>query len=264
MNALLVSGATVAGLLAGAVLDPLGQALADRSRAEDERRRAEEHPAGTIEEGKEEGKEVPDAGSLSQPAAGLLPAGHSPARQAAAAVVTGAIWGAVAARYGPDVIVAPLVVFLGTAVAVSFTDLTHRLIPRRLLYGAMALVVPLLVVTSAVDQRWHSLEGSVVAGAVAFLAFFAVWWFVPRGMGFGDVRLAAAIGITVGYLSLLHAYVAFLSGFLMGVAFGLVVAAITASGRKTRIPFGPSLAAGAVIGVLWGAPLAQSLFHAPS
>jgi leader peptidase (prepilin peptidase) / N-methyltransferase len=181
-----------------------------------------------------------------------------------AAVLTGAIWCGVAIRYGSDVIVAPLVAFLAMAVAVSFTDLTHRLIPRRLLYGAMAVVVPLLVITSAVDHRWHSLAGSAVAGAVAFVAFFAVWWFVPQGMGFGDVRLAAAIGITAGYLSLLHAYVAFLSGFVLGAVFGLVVAGVTAAGRKTRIPFGPSLAAGAVIGVLWGAPLAQSLFHASS
>ena len=120
----------------------------------------------------------------------------------------------------------------------------------------MALVVPLLVVTSAVDHRWHSLSGSVIAGAVAFAVFFAVWWFVPQGMGFGDVRLAGAIGVTVGYLSLLHAYVAFFAGFLIGTVFGLVMATVWSSGRKTRIPFGPSLAVGAVFGVLWGGPVA--------
>jgi leader peptidase (prepilin peptidase) / N-methyltransferase len=265
VNALLVSGATVAGVLVGAVLDPLGQALADRSQAEDQRRRAEDERRSVDGPGEAEPREagpLPDAPPPGAPVAGLVPSGRSPARRAAAAVVTGAIWGAVAARYGSDVIVAPLVVFFGMAVTVSFTDLSHRLIPRRLLYGAMAVVIPLLVVTSAVDHRWHSLAGSVVAGAVAFAAFFAVWWFVPRGMGFGDVRLAGAIGITVGYLSLLHAYVAFLSGFLIGVVFGVAMAVATATGRKTRIPFGPSLVAGAVIGVLWGAPLAQTLFHA--
>ncbi|MGH3579697.1 MAG: prepilin peptidase, partial [Mycobacterium sp.] len=147
-------------------------------------------------------------------------------------------------------------------VVVSSTDLSHRLVPRRLIYPALALIVPLLVLSAAVDHRWHNLTGSVVGGAVAFGLFFAIWWFVPRGMGFGDVRLAGIIGFTVGYLSLLHAYVAFLAGFITGMIFGLVLAAVSSSGRKTRIPFAPSLSVGAVIAVFWGGQVAQSLFHA--
>jgi len=121
--------------------------------------------------------------------------------------------------------------------------------------------VPLLVATSAVDHTWLSLTGSLIAGAVAFGLFFAIWWFIPRGMGFGDVRLAGAIGFTTGWLSLLHAYVAFLTGFLVGMVFGLVLMVVTSTGRKTRIPFAPSLAVGAVIAVLWGGHIAHGLFH---
>ena len=96
---------------------------------------------------------------------------------------------------------------------------------------------------------------------MAFGLFFAIWWFIPRGMGFGDVRLAGAIGFTTGWLSLLHAYVAFLAGFVVGMVFGLALMVVSSAGRKTRIPFAPSLSVGAVIAVLWGAHLAQSLFH---
>jgi leader peptidase (prepilin peptidase)/N-methyltransferase len=152
-------------------------------------------------------------------------------------------------------------VFLALLVVVSVTDLTHRLVPRRLIYGALALIVPLLVATSALDHTWHRLTGSLIAGAVAFGIFFAVWWFIPRGMGFGDVRLAGAIGFTTGWLSLLHAYVAFLTGFLVGMVFGLVLLVATSSGRKSRIPFAPSLAVGAAIAVLWGGHIAHGLFH---
>ena len=270
MDTLLVAGTSLAGVLIGAALDPVGQRLADRSRAEDERRRADradERPSQR-ERSRHRGARTP--ARRHRPAAApdrvrnLLPAGRSPARTVAAAVVTGVLFGAAAAHFGPDVIVAPFCVFFAMLVVVSFTDLSHRLVPRRLLYGAMSLVVPLLVVTSAVDHRWHSLSGSAIAGAVAFGVFFAVWWFIPQGMGFGDVRLAGAIGVTVGYLSLLHAYVAFFAGFLIGSVFGLVMAAVWSSGRKTRIPFGPSLAVGAVLGVLWGGPVAHSVFHAGS
>ena len=161
-------------------------------------------------------------------------------------------------------VLAPYCVFFAMLVTISVTDLTHRLVPRRLVYGGMALIVPLLVATAGLAGTWHDLVGSVVAGAVAFGLFFVVWWFVPRGMGFGDVRLGGAIGFTVGYLSLLHAYVAFLAGFVVGMLFGLVVMAVSSSGRRTRIPFAPSLAAGAVIAVLWGGHLAHGLFHSGS
>ncbi len=121
--------------------------------------------------------------------------------------------------------------------------------------------MPLLVAASAVDHTWHSLTGSLIGGAVAFGLFFAVWWFIPRGMGFGDVRLAGAIGFTTGWLSLLHAYVAFLAGFLVGMVFGLLLMVASSAGRRTRIPFAPSLAVGAAIAVFWGAPIAHGLFH---
>jgi prepilin signal peptidase PulO-like enzyme (type II secretory pathway) len=274
VDTLLVAGATLAGLVIGGALDPVGQRLADQSRADDERRRADQEASAAAADGhlpmtvSEAGD--PTSDTTGEPVATpealreLLPAGRSPRRSAIAAVVTGVLFGAAAWHFGPDVIVAPFCVFFAMLVVVSTTDLSHNLVPRRAVYLALALIVPLLVLTSGVDHRWHSLAGSAAAGAVAFGLFFGVWWFVPRGMGFGDVRLAGVIGVTVGYLSLLHAYVAFLAGFVTGMLFGLAALAVTSSGRKTRIPFAPSLAVGAVFGVLWGGQVAHNLFHAGS
>ncbi len=191
----------------------------------------------------------------------LTPSGPAPGRTAAAAVLTAALLGGAAAHFGAELILAPFCVLFAMLVAVSFTDLSQRLVPRRLIYGALALIVPLLVATAAVGHTLSDLAGAVIAGGAAFAVFFALWWFVPRGMGFGDVRLSAAIGLTVGYLSLLHAYVAFLAGFVIGMVFGLVLMVVSSAGRKTRIPFAPSLAAGAVIAVFWGGQLAHDLFH---
>jgi leader peptidase (prepilin peptidase)/N-methyltransferase len=288
VDTLLVAGTTVAGFVIGAVLDPVGQREADRSRAEDERRRAERiaeeesvhsetgaaaEPHSALEHFEHFEQTVGDALSsadaddaddptpVDRTVANLVPSGAVPARTAVSAVVTAALFGAAAVHFGRDLALAPYCVFLALLVAVSVTDLTHRLVPRRMIYGALVLIVPLLVATSAVDHTWHSLTGSLIGGAVAFAVFFAVWWFIPRGMGFGDVRLAGAIGFTTGWLSLLHAYVAFLAGFLVGMVFGLILMAVSSAGRKTRIPFAPSLAVGAVIAVFWGGHIAQSLFH---
>ena len=262
VDTLLVSGATVAGLLIGGAIDPLGQRLADLSRLEDERARASS--ADESDGSDPTGRVRPTGSDPRRTVRNLLPSGSAPGRTAAAALVTAVLFGGAAAHFGRDLLLAPFCVFFAMLVSISVTDLSHRLVPRRLLYAALVLIVPLLVGASALDHRWHDLTGSVVAGAVAFALFFGVWWFIPRGMGFGDVRLAGVIGITVGYLSLLHAYVAFLSGFIVGMLFGVVVMVISSSGRKTRIPFAPSLAIGAVIAVFWGGHIAQACSHAGS
>ncbi len=251
----LVVGTAVAGVVVGGVLDPLGQTLADRSRALEQRRRAEER----ADQDQDQDQDQP-AGADRVTVRSLLPQGRSPVRTAAAAVLTGALFYALAVHVGADIELAPYCVFVAFLVAVSFTDLSHRMVPRWLVYGATALIVPLLVATAGIDARWHSLIGSAIGGVVAFGVFFAVWWFVPRGMGYGDVRLAGVIGIATGFLSLLHAYLAFLAGFVLGMLFGVVLMIGASTGRKTRIPFAPALAVGAVLAVFYGGHVAHSLF----
>ena len=304
MDALFVAACGVAGAAAGALLDPIGQVLADRSRMAEERDRAEREvrraernvvansaasvtgAATPAEAGPrpvpeflgqapvdvpelvpadDPAEATPESGDTTVPEVRhLLPAGHSLARTLGAAVVTGALWVAVARSFGPHLLVIPYLAFMAMAVAVAVTDLTHRLVPRRLIYAGLALIGTALVGVSIHDHSWHQFAIAVIGGAIALGAFFLIWFFVPRGMGFGDVRLAGVIGLTVGYLGLVHVYLAFLSGFILGLLFGLVLMIGMSSGRKTRIPFAPSLVAGATIAILWGGTIGQNLFHTGS
>jgi leader peptidase (prepilin peptidase)/N-methyltransferase len=265
VHAALVASCAVIGVGVGAVLDPVGQRLADRSRAAEERRRLErverrdDVPASTDAVPPADDAE-PDPAAAG-PVRHLLPEGRSVPRTVGAALATGALFALAAGHYGAHLVLVPFLVFLAMAVTVSVTDLTHRLVPRHLVYGALALIVPLLVATSAQAHAWRPLVDAAIAGAGGFAVFFLIWFFVPRGMGFGDVRLAGVIGTTVGYLDLFHAYLAFLVGFLFGLAFGLVLMVGSSAGRKTRIPFAPALCIGAVVAILWGDPLVNHLFH---
>ncbi|MBV8388135.1 MAG: prepilin peptidase, partial [Acidimicrobiia bacterium] len=74
----------------------------------------------------------------------------------------------------------------------------------------------------------------------------------PRGMGFGDVRLSFLLGLFLGWLDLRHVFLGVFVGFLLGSIVGLVLMALRRRGRRDHIPFGPFLAAGAVIAVLFG------------
>jgi leader peptidase (prepilin peptidase)/N-methyltransferase len=177
------------------------------------------------------------------------------------AIVCACVLGGFAARLGDDVALAPFAIFGVALVMISAVDVERFLIPNRIVYPTLALVGPLLVVSSAVDDRWGSLARAAIAGTAAFAGFFAVHLVVPRGMGFGDVRLAGLVGLATGWLGLGHAFVAFLAGFVFGAVIGVVVVLVTGVGRKTRVPFGPFLSTGAAVAVLWGDPLARALFH---
>ncbi|HUY22288.1 MAG TPA: A24 family peptidase [Acidimicrobiales bacterium] len=184
-----------------------------------------------------------------------------PWRPAVLAVVSAAVLGSMAARIGADAALAPFAVLGLSLVAISAVDLERQIIPNRLIYPTLALLIPLLVVASAVDHRWGALTRAAIAGGGAFAAFYAVHIAVPRGMGFGDVRLAGVIGAATGWLGLGRAFVGFLAAFVLGSVLGVVAMAVTGAGRKTKIPFGPFLAAGAWLTVLWGGPVAHALFQ---
>jgi leader peptidase (prepilin peptidase)/N-methyltransferase len=296
VHALLVVSGTAVGVAAGVLLDPVGQRLADRSRSAELRRRAEraerrKAEAAAIENPTEDAivaptgpAAVPDLDAVPsvpevtdlpavddipvEPVRHLLTEGPSISRMVGAGVVTGLLFGLTAANlkvrgHPADlVLVLPFWVFLAAAVTVSVTDLTHRLVPRQVLYPAAVVIVPLLVLCSAQLHQWHPLVDAALAGVGAFAVLFLVWFFVPKGMGFGDVRLAGLIGLTVGYLGLLQAYMSFLMGFVLGLLFGLLLMIGSPSGRKTQIPFAPALCIGAAIAIVWGDPLVHHLFHA--
>ncbi len=176
-------------------------------------------------------------------------------------IVSAAVLGGFAWRLGADAVLAPFALLGLGLVAMSAVDLERYIIPNRILYPTVALVAPLLVVASAVDSRWGSLGRAAIAAAVAFVAFLAVHLAVPHGMGFGDVRLAGLVGGATGWLGLGHAFVGFFAAFVMGAVVGIGVMAAGRGGRKTRVPFGPFMAAGAVVAVVWGNPLTNALFH---
>jgi len=136
---------------------------------------------------------------------------------------------------------------------IALIDLRHRIIPNRLTYPALPLFLAIVVlawlVGDAADPA-RGLFGVLLYGGILFLVAI-----VSRGMGMGDVKLAALIGLVLGSLGLRYVGVAAAAAVVLGGLGGLAALAMGRS-RKSAIPFGPYLAAGAVVAGLWGAPLA--------
>jgi leader peptidase (prepilin peptidase)/N-methyltransferase len=135
-------------------------------------------------------------------------------------------------------------IFVTTLLAVTLTDLERRIIPNKILFVAAVLAVAVAAVSDpgSLPER---LAAAAAAGGLLFLAALAY----PRGMGLGDVKLAATMGLFLGRNVAPAIFVALLAGSLVGLA---MIARHGAAARKQGIPFGPFLALGGVVGLLAG------------
>jgi leader peptidase (prepilin peptidase)/N-methyltransferase len=135
-------------------------------------------------------------------------------------------------------------IFVATLAVVTLTDLEWRIIPNKVLIVAAVLCFAIAVPTDpgGVPERAIAAAG---AGGIFFLVALAY----PQGMGLGDVKLAATMGLFLGRAVAPAILAALLLGSLVGLA---LIARHGAGARKMAIPFGPFLALGGLIGLLAG------------
>lgn len=146
-------------------------------------------------------------------------------------------------------------------VALGAIDLQHHRLPTPVIYATALVATPLLVFASGMTDRWNSLAVAFIGAAGCFAAFFAVFFAVPKGMGFGDVRLAALCGGWLGWLGASVIPVGILAGFLLAGLPAIALVVVGKATRKSRLAFGPFLAAGAVVGICFGRAILASWPH---
>jgi leader peptidase (prepilin peptidase)/N-methyltransferase len=129
-------------------------------------------------------------------------------------------------------------------VPVALIDLDHRIIPNRILLpGAIAGAA----IVAAIDPGDLAESAIAAAAAGGFLLLVALAY--PQGMGMGDVKLGAVMGIYLGRA----VAPALLAGFAAGAAVGIAILIRRgASARKQAVPFGPFLALGGLVGLFAG------------
>ncbi|MEV7653644.1 A24 family peptidase [Streptomyces anulatus] len=178
------------------------------------------------------------------------------------------------AAYAPGVL-APVVTVAACVALAAATGARPELI------GWLALT-PVAVLLAAVDRRVHRLPdpltlplaaaavlllggaallpghaGSWTSGLLGGLAlggfYFLLFLINPNGMGFGDVKLALALGVALGWYGWTVLFVGGFAGFLFGALYGLALMLLRRAGRRTGIPFGPFMIGGALTGLLLGA-----------
>jgi leader peptidase (prepilin peptidase)/N-methyltransferase len=168
-----------------------------------------------------------------------------PWRYPAVEAVTGLLCAAVILRFGAD-----RDAWLGLAlvlllVPITLIDLDFQIIPNKLtLIGAIAAIV-LVVATRSEHLAQHLIAGVAAGGFLLIAALMR-----PGGMGMGDVKLVAVLGLFLGRAVAPAMLAAFLTGSLVGLC--IIAAKGAKEGRKTKIPFGPWLALGGLVGLFAG------------
>ena len=150
----------------------------------------------------------------------------------------------VAVLWGDGGEIALGLVFVTMLVAVTLTDLERRIIPNRILLIS-AIAGAAIAAAADPGSLPERAIAAIGAGGLLFLAALAY----PRGMGLGDVKLAATMGLFLGRNVAPALLVALLAGSLVGLA---MIVRDGAAARKKAIPFGPFLALGGVVGLLAG------------
>jgi leader peptidase (prepilin peptidase) / N-methyltransferase len=171
-------------------------------------------------------------------------------------LLTAGLFAAAAARFPSIYATAVLALFFAVLVAVAVIDVEHRIIPNRILYPSLVAFPVILAAGVLMGEKLSLLQA--VAGFLAYGGgLFVVALISPGGMGMGDVKLAALIGLVLGAFGLSYVAVAAAAAILAGGLGAVALLAFARATRKHALPFGPYLAGGAV----WAAFLAPRVAH---
>lgn len=138
-------------------------------------------------------------------------------------------------------------VFVATLAAITLTDLERQIIPNRILLVSAVAGIGIAVVADPASLPERGIA-ALAAGGLLLVTALAY----PRGMGMGDVKLAALMGLYLGDAVAPALLVGFMAGALVGLG---MMAREGRAARKKGLPFGPFLALGGLIGLLAGSEL---------
>lgn len=169
-------------------------------------------------------------------------------------LATAVLFVAVTARFGASLALPAYLYLTAVGVALTMIDFDVRRLPNAIvlpsyLVGALLLVPPLVVYGD-----WAAALRGLAAMAALWCFYFVFYY--AGGMGFGDVKLAGLLGLYLGWLGWSSVLVGTFTGFLVGGLAGAVLLATRRAGRRSPIPFGPAMLAGALVAMFLAGPIA--------
>ncbi|MFI9640418.1 prepilin peptidase [Micromonospora sp. NPDC051925] len=185
------------------------------------------------------------AGSLDRPLVSFLPGGRPGGSPIVVAVVGAVVFGGLAAARGPEPALPAFLLVAAVGLVLAVVDVTSLRLPDPLV-GAAALGSGTALTGAAVAAGTPGRLPLALAGAALSFLLYVVLALLPRSrLGFGDVKLAAALGLPLGWLGWPALWLGLLLPHLLNGVVVLALLAVRRVRRDTTLPFGPALLAGA-------------------
>jgi leader peptidase (prepilin peptidase) / N-methyltransferase len=140
--------------------------------------------------------------------------------------------------------------FAGAGIALALIDLELRILPNVIVLPSYPAIAVLLAASAAWQHDWWPLARAGFGAATLFAFYLLLVLIAPSGMGWGDVKLAGLLGAVLAYLSWSTLLIGGFSAFVLGATIGTAALATGHATRKTALPFGPFMVAGALLGIL--------------
>jgi leader peptidase (prepilin peptidase)/N-methyltransferase len=169
--------------------------------------------------------------------------------------VTAILFAVTAVRLGASWSLPGELVFVAGAIALGAVDLERYLLPRAIVYPCLALVSVGIVAASAATGDWRRLVVAALCSLGAFGVFFLINWLRPKWLGFGDVRLAALLGLALGWMGPWYLVIGIVAANLVGAFLGIGMMIAGKASRQTALPYGIFLGGGAILSLLVGAQI---------
>jgi len=176
-------------------------------------------------------------------------------------LATAALFAGMAIRFGPNAALPAFLYLAAVGLALALIDLDVHRLPNALTLPSYVAGVVLLGFAALVEHAPSTLVRALAGMAVMYCAYFLLVLAKPGGMGWGDVKLSGVLGLYLGFLGWGAVAVGAFTAFLIGGVVGLALIASKHAGRKTKIPFGPYMVAGALIAVFASGPLVHWYVH---
>lgn len=169
-----------------------------------------------------------------------------------------ALFVVMALRFGLDPALPAYLYLAAVGLALALIDVDTRKLPDVLTLPSYPVLALLLGLGALLGSDSGDLVRALLGGVAMYAFYFALCFAYPAGMGFGDVKLAGLLGMATGWVGWGAWGVGLFGGFLLGGVFGAALVARGRGGRKTKVPYGPFMLAGALLAVLVGQPLAAA------
>lgn len=141
---------------------------------------------------------------------------------------------------------------VAVSVALALIDIEHHRLPDAIVLPSIAVAAILLAVVAGASGEWHMWVRAMLGAFVLCVAYFLMLVAYPRGMGFGDVKLAALLGLYLGWQGWGAVLVGGFGAFLLGGLYSVVLLVLRRVKRTSGIPFGPWMLLGTWAGIVAG------------